>query len=301
MCKKAEVKPDASQEAKLSTSAGANCDIFAQRYRSSPWILHTRVFMLTAMKRQPFTILKGSLFTGLFLFLAALSSFAQTPSVQGGIELFKKGEYQAAVNALKDSKNIKDLYFLGLAYEHLGLMDNAGNAFDRSFMNGYKLIEKELLASLKPKKKSKADVIPVSKKVAGLAETIGTATASAKKAFRLQTRMMQGFEWTEKGNFLERIDEILTNGEPIYGNGDEFEKRIKTITKPLPKYATEVGNISFLAVLSPDGKIAAAPFTLMGERQSEQSYRALLDMTYEPAVVNGKPVTLLSIVYYEFR
>ena len=88
----------------------------------------------------------GLIFLVLFV-VTIIPLYSQETRDSVGIDLYKRGEFANAVTSLQASADCKDLYYLGLSYEHLGKGKDAKKAFEKSFKSGYQQMRQDYATS----------------------------------------------------------------------------------------------------------------------------------------------------------
>jgi hypothetical protein len=247
----------------------------------------------------------------LSLIFAANNSAQQT---ENSFELYEKGEYQKTIDALKNSDEVKDLYYLGLAYEKTGEKGKAKDAFKKSFAASYIIFHKKLVEWQK---------IPpgdAKKKFSDLLHEYElnnrTGLVAAEKAYTLDSGIFQYNEWHAKAKVLsDLVDLAKTDGE-IYS---AFDKPISGIEitemprAPAPKDSTGVLlerrnqfpnipiHVTFLVIFGADEKIKLVmPLDDLFDAYTVQGLKAASGIKFKPATKNTKPVSYQSRAIYSF-
>lgn len=91
------------------------------------------------------------------------------------------------------------------------------------------------------------------------------------------------------------------NGERIY-KGNEVDKKIRLITKPAPKAPEqERGLVVLQTVFSWDGRVVNIQVvSTFGDKLTEAAIDAAQKIKFEPAMKNGKPVSMYMTLEYRF-
>lgn len=221
-----------------------------------------------------------------------------------GIDLFKKGDYAGAVKALKDTKEPVELTYLGIAYEKLGKMSDAGKAFDESFVQ----VLAHIGAILLPK-----DASPETADRKGLGEAvlkaaadpIKFALATAAKIQELKTGYSKRAGFKNSVLLLGELDKLLKNGETIYTDA-ELDTKLNITRKSWPTYTDSAreagtsGTVVMLVLFKKDGTHISAPVVLLPNGLTESAMDAAHDTKFKPAKKDGKPVNVLKKVEYSF-
>lgn len=175
-----------------------------------------------------------TIYTIIFLFIFSLAAFAQTNYDRNtGIEFYRQGEYEKAVEILQESIKIENKD--RLAWIYLGA----------SFV---KLNRKD----------------------------------DAVKAFR-------------------KADGVYKENLPVY------DKKLNIKSRPKPPYTDEAkrnrttGTIRLAIEFRADGKIGFIfPVQTLPDGLTEKAVEVTKDLKFEPAVMNGKAVTVVSFIEYAF-
>ncbi len=178
--------------------------------------------------------MKSSLLTFILLFVFSLTAFAQTENERDkGIEFYRQGEYEKAIEILQSSVKIEEKD--RLAWLYLG-------------------------ASFVKLKKDN----------------------EAIKAFR-------------------KVSGVYKKNVPVY------DKPLKIISKPAVGYTEAArrnqvsGNIKVAVEFGADGKIGFVfPFQDLPDGLTTNAINAAKSIKFESAVINEKPVTVISVIEYSF-
>ena len=249
----------------------------------------------------------------IFTLILALAAFtvplqaqaADKPSV--GIELFNKGDYAGAVQTLKGSKNYVELSYLGLAYEKLGKTKEAGKALDDSFERTFWLITNVL--AQKPKIFGKHQDAPkgtAGERLNALKEPIAFAVATAAKATALKSGDSKNDLFKKRVELLAGLRSVLERGETIYAEADVTTK-LNFTHKPIPRYTDEArrnliqGTVFLLALFKQDGTLIYVPLNTIQGGLMPGIYDAANAIKFTPAMMDGKPVTVLDTLEHRFE
>jgi len=223
-------------------------------------------------------------------------------TVSDGVKSFKNGDFNAAIQQLKNSDDPIERSFLGQSYEAVSKKKEAGKAYERSLKSGYALVE----IGLKDWGGSKVDPSFLSF-LRSLSETLTVSISSAENAVRLGA-MSSDNEWRLKANTLHYLKRLETDGEEIF-RSSEVDASVKLLVKPRARLENTAcypnpnkGTAVLLQVVfNADGRtITAIPYSTWIKGCSVSAMEAAKLIKFEPAVKNGKPVTTFRILEYSF-
>ncbi len=73
----------------------------------------------------------------LSLTLLYLASSVSAQQIESGIKFYNQGDFERAITLLKNSDEVEDIFYLGLAYEKINETSKAKDAFKKSFAESY--------------------------------------------------------------------------------------------------------------------------------------------------------------------
>ncbi len=243
-----------------------------------------------------------------FFFLAISTTYAFNQSVDksAGMKLFDNGDFAGAIEALKKSNDLVELNYLGNAYEKVGNMKEAGNAFDRSFKIGFTeladgLIKRTVFA---PKNSPPEDKLSVF-----LENHLGrfiTTASSARRTLELKGPSSKSLSSRKKLEMFAEVGRILSSKELVY-SGRELDKDVKILSKPRTSYTDEArkngtqGTVELLLLMDADAKIKGSiAIRELPDGLTEQAYLAASRIVFTPAQKAGKPVPVLKVISYSY-
>ena len=257
-----------------------------------------------------------SIFTLVFLF--AGFAFAQTDS-EKAIELYKKGDFQGTILRLKNSEEVKDLYYLGLAYEKSNEIGKAKDAFKKSFAKSYDFFFKRFNEWQKiyndESKQSFSNLLQEIK----ANNLIGLS--AAEKAFVLKSEIFQINEWRIKAKILSDTMALAKTQEEIYSVSNKAISSkaissVQIVEKPRVAYPKDNRGIPLSrANASPNKSIVVTLFVVYGadgqiklvmpteevfDAFTVEGLKAAGNIKFKPAIKDNKPVTYRTKIQYSF-
>lgn len=241
-----------------------------------------------------------------FLLLLPIGAAAQPEVKSAGMKLFDSGDYAGAVAVLKESDDFIELNYLGYAYEKLGKEKESRNAFDRSFKNGYKEFEADILSRSSFDKDKPAPIDKLSDFLTGSSQKLLVVALSARRTMELKGSTMNDNEWIMRARFFSEIGRLLALGQMLYSQR-ELDKPARILTKGRPGYTDAArnsgiqGTIKLLVLFDIDGLVkAAVPVAGLSHGLNEQAIIAASKITFDPAERKGTPVPTLQSMSYSF-
>lgn len=238
------------------------------------------------------------------LVFSAVNVFGQQSDVGAGVELYQKGDFAGAVAKLKDKEEVVALYYLALSYEKLNQNKEAGETFEKAFKNTYKTVSEELEKRLDVGNKAEKESFAEFLKKQKLRIQIGAI--SADKAVSLKAKMSKQPDWMAKAVTMVGLFELLKTTETLYAS-DEVSTEAKILKKPRPNYTDAArqnnvaGTVRMFVVLASDGKVKNIfPIESLPNGLTEQAVEVTKKIEFEPAVKDGKPVSMVKIMEYSF-
>jgi hypothetical protein len=237
----------------------------------------------------------------LVLFSSAVA-LAQSPAVDG-VASFKNGDFNAAIQKLKDSKDPVELSFLGQAYEAVKNNRDAGKAYERSFKSGYAVFEKTIQQWVASTPKSTLNVA-----LAPLDEVIRASISSADSAIRLKSGIANDNEWRVKAKALLDVKRLEIAGEQIHPFA-LIDARPRIVTFPRPAFTSDPCRkpdlneftIRLWTIYHADGQtLSVIPRSKWIRGCSEAALIAVREMKFEPGQSNGEPVTVMGLQELSF-
>lgn len=272
----------------------------------------TLIYNLSASHRRK-NFMKIGFLISLFCLSIIFSTGASAQQSENGVALYEKGEYQKAINVLKKSDAVQDLYYIGLAYEKTGEKGKAKDAFKKSFATSYDIFRQTLIERQK---------VPISdKKQFGdllrefeLNNRIGLV--AAEKSYSLDSRIFQTIEWRIKAKALANLVELAKIRDEMFTSSDTFTSEIKYIERP-PAYpprdsngalfsrvnqsSNKPINVNIFAVFGADEQIKLIfPLDDVIDAFTVQAFNAVSNIKFKPATKNNKPVMTRATLIYTF-
>ncbi len=237
------------------------------------------------------------------LVFSAVSVFGQQTNVGTGIELYQKGDFQGAATKLKNDESVVGMYYLALSYDKLNQGKDAGETFEKVFKKTYPTVIEELENRLNVENKDAKDSFAEFLRKQKLRIQIGAV--SADKAVSLKAKMSKQADWIAKAVTMVGLFELLKTTETLYAF-DEVETQPKILKKPIARYTDAArqnnvaGKVKMLVVFAADGTVkTVVPIESLPHGLTEQAIEAVKKIEFEPALKNGKTVSV--VIIYEYR
>ena len=244
----------------------------------------------------------------LFAFLMTSAVTAQSGDRDKGVELYNAGNFGNAAKylelAVKNERDIVAFYYLGLTREKSGLSKDAPKAYAKAIENCLKLLEKPITGVVLMPETGKDSLkryvqriypneLDAAMKSVEKLEALNAANSALKDA---ESKIMTLKFVTSKPD--------LQPTEPADASN---KQNIKITKNPHPAYSgTAIANriggaIRLWVVFLPNGKIGlAVPINNLPDGLTEASVNAAKGIKFEPALENGKPVTVVKQIEYGF-
>ncbi len=237
------------------------------------------------------------------LYLANIAN-AQQDDRDLGIELYNRGDLAGAITKLSTSTDPTALHYLGQAFEKTGKPRDAAKAFEQSFKTGFGIVDQKLADRLDRRITTAKENFTTFLK--GLRPIIEISFASAENAVRLKAKMAEQNEWLWKANSLLSIGKLIDSEETIFVP-DEVDTEMKLTRRPRPAYTDDArtantqGTVTLLVVFRSDGTVnIAIPLNPLPHGLTNEAIIAAKRITFEPAIKNGKPVSVIGKFEYTF-
>jgi tetratricopeptide (TPR) repeat protein len=265
-------------------------------------ITQFQITMLVIMK------LKQLILAAIFIVSCFSIGFAQTDR-EKGVELFNKGDFQGAVDVLKqvvksNENDVIALYNLGLAYEKLNQNKDAIKSFEKVINVCNNLIQKT-----------------IEEKYVGVnetnnIETLGNAIKkhdkeleigylSIQKFSQLNPKDVKSQKWADKISIVEmfapnsEIAKAISSGKP--------STNLKITKQPRAGYTDGArrngtrGQIQILALFLASGKVGMViPLNRLPNGLTENAIEAAKQIEFKPAYVGDKPISVWKSIIYVF-
>ena len=233
---------------------------------------------------------------------------SQADERESGIELYEKGDTAGAIRALqgfvKRNKNdIRAWHHLGLSFAKLNKTDEALKAHEKAAKLGSQLI-KNLSKGVVSPIGSLVRFFPYIRELTEAADSaqwyLGlSSNPSVEKVWKWQERVALLRGYVEFSQELS-VRRIFTP--------QEVTTKARIISKPIPEYTEEArknhvtGRVSLLLVLSADGKVLGSiPTDELPDGLTEKAIEAARKIRFDPASIDGKPVSQFIKVEYNFN
>lgn len=238
--------------------------------------------------------------------------FAQNNEV--GIDFYEKGDFKAAISSLKDSDEVKDLYYLGLAYGKISENGKAKDAFKKSFVKSYDLFFRKMQDWLKTNNSETGQNFSDFLREMKSNNEIGFA--AAERAFELESGIFDSNEARIKANVLLNTVDLIKSGESIYSIADKSVSKAKVTEMPRLIYPKDMYGVpmtrfntrqdltitvKLFVVYGSDGQIKLImPIDEVIDAFTVESLRAAGGIKFKPATKDDKSVTFGNATQYSF-
>lgn len=240
-------------------------------------------------------------------------TFAQVGREQG-IELYDQSDYQGAIAVLKNSDEVKDLYYLGLAYEKINKIGNAKDAFKKSFVESYDVFFKKFNEWQKKYKDNQKTNFSDLLQEVKVNNQIGLV--AAEKAFNLKSDIFQTSEWRVKAKVLLDTVNLAKTQTVIYSFSDKPISTVEIIEKPQPPFPRDIRGIPIARLnQSPNKPITVTLFAIFGTDEEIKlliptedlidaytlvGLEAASKIKFKPATKDNKPIVYHRKIEYHF-
>lgn len=246
------------------------------------------------------------------LFLTG-AAFAQTDGEQG-IKFYNQGDLKGAIAILKNTKDVRGLYYLGLANEKVGETGEAKDAFKKSFTKSYDFFLEKFsewhVANTPDAKKNILDLLKETE------DNNATGLSAAEKAFNIKSDIFQINEWRIKAKVLLDATNLAKANEKIYPSSDKSISNAKIAERfliPFPKYSdgaplarrNQSPNkpilVKVFIIFGADGTLKLLmPMDEMIDIYTAQVLSGIQKFKFQPATKDGKPVAYHTKLQYSF-
>jgi TonB family protein len=254
---------------------------------------------------------------GLLAIPFSLNALAETAAQQDpnahetarGVGLQREGKAEEAIASLRaavkrDKKDITAWHYLGLALERKGEMKEARKAHEKAANRG-----DELLTNLLTDSK---DGEEISRRLRRIGPSLIEAAESAQKCLQL-TPKPSGRKLTER---QLQTDSLLAfaemanapAGTPVVLTGKEVSVKARVLSKPEPQYTDEArakqitGTVVLRAIFAANGRVVGIhAVSGLPHGLTEQAIYAARQIKFVPAIKDGRPVSVLIQLEYNFN
>lgn len=245
----------------------------------------------------------------LVLFFGSFT-FAQNEREQG-IELYKNGNYKAAITTLKEavSQNSKDLtasHYLGLSLEKDNQIKQAIKIFNANIDNALKMIAETLEEKLGGirRENDKETIRDYLQRRIG--SEINSALESGQRFEELNSKEATSDKWQTK---ILALRFFTQNVKATEKNNTEKSNAVsvRITNKPFPSYTDSAranrtnGTIRLWTLFLSNGRIGlVVPLNRLPDGLTESALNAAKDIRFEPATRDGKAVSVVKQIEYSF-
>lgn len=199
----------------------------------------------------------------LSLTLLYLASSVSAQQIESGIKFYNQGDFERAITLLKNSDEVEDIFYLGLAYEKINETSKAKDAFKKSFAESYDIFFGRF------NEWQKADQFGTKKSFFDLLEEVKTnnqiGLSAAEKAFSLKSDIFQTNEWRIKAKVLLDTTTLAKAQDKIYAFSDKSISDAKIIQKPFITSPNDNRGVPFARRnQSPNKPIIVTTFIVFG-------------------------------------
>lgn len=242
------------------------------------------------------------------LISGVLSVTAQTSDRELGIEAFNQKKFAEAIGffekAVKtEGEDITSLFYLGQSFENLGKKNEAVKNYTLCYQKGLLILEKTLFEVVSSDDASKNNSEYVKNKIG---DKIELALKSGERIEIVENNSAQNINLQDAllifNHFLKERPTIPKN---FSENGEN--KKLKITDKPNPYYTKQArknlttGAVHLYVMFLANGRIGLViPRILLPDGLTQESIEAARKLKFEPQIVNGKPVTVIKTVVYNF-
>lgn len=223
----------------------------------------------------------------------------QTSNVDQGVSLFKRGQYQQAVDSLKSADDPIGSLYLGLAYEKLDDKAKAKRAFESSMKLAYEDFEGKFQLWQQSHEQETLSHFISDRFI--ICQAGATAAVGAKK---LDSSYFLSSEWRIKANILLQLTALGIDGDEIYSGSEKDVKPIQILDRPkaiMPVGMGGLRKVRFFVVFGGDGSLKlVVPSDGKIDAFTVSALRALNGLTLKPATKDGKPVFSMARFEYVF-
>jgi TonB family protein len=273
--------------------------------------LHKEFNMVTG--RLTFALAFGLI--GIAFSMSALGhtvSQQQPPTTDGaarGISLQQQGKTEEAVASLraavKGNKNdLRAWHYLGLALEQKRDAKEARKAHHKAANLGDKLLADLLNDAVSGEE--------ISRRLTPIRENLAEAGESAKRYLQIAPKLSgrKLLDSQLRAEFLLAFVEIAKAppGTPALLTGKEVSVKARVLSKPEPQYTDEArsknttGTVVLRAIFAANGRVLGIrPVKGLPNGLTEQAIYVARQIKFVPAIKDGRPVSLLVQLEYNFN
>jgi TonB family protein len=218
-------------------------------------------------------------------------------SDRAGIELYEKGDFVAAIKALKAAvkQNKADLtawHYLGLAFERLGNKSDARKAHEQAAKTADRLL-----------------ISPFDQHVALSRTQLLEAADSADHYLALSANpsKKKKEEWHDRAEFLRVFIPDIDPSVRAY-SGKELTTRPRVLSKPEPQYTEAArqhqitGTVVLRCIFAEDGRVRnIVPIQGLRYGLTRKAINAAYQIKFIPATKDGQPVSMYMQLEYNFN
>lgn len=217
---------------------------------------------------------------------------------------YSTGRYQAIVDRLKNSENVEDLYYLGLAYERLGDPSKAADALKRSFLKAYNNVAIQIKDSFKLTKGS-----DLRTRLIELERESAVGASAAQKAYDLKASIFSGNEFRLKATILKDVVALLETEAEIETPSDKVTSPKVTYRPNLVTPGVTRRNempmrpfkVKLLVVFGSDGAVKLAfPVDGVIDAFTFAAVSNAKGVKFEPATRSNAAVAFLTQTQFEY-
>jgi tetratricopeptide (TPR) repeat protein len=247
--------------------------------------------------------LKQLIFVAIFIVSCFSISFAQADR-EKGIELFNKGDFNGAVDVLKqvvksNENDVIALYNLGLAYEKLNQNKDAIKYFEKAIKVCGKIINDAVV-----KKYSDANYT-LTDDLKAYDKELEAAYSSIQRLSELSPKEAKSKNNRETFGLIEAF---ASNSEIAKTfSSEKPTTKLKITRQPNAPYTNQArqngvkGEVRLRILFLANGKIGLIiPISVLSGGLTENSIEAAKQIKFTPASINGKPISVWSMIHYHF-
>jgi hypothetical protein len=229
-------------------------------------------------------------------------------------ELYANGDYQALISSLKNTEDIKELYYLALSYEKIKALDKAKQTLEKCVAKSYEIYARDFLEWQK-KNLPKGDKT-LSDFFRQIQPGNEVGLLAAQKAVGLDSDIFKGKDLAFKAEALRKMILMTQSTEVIYSNNGKTILPVKILEKTRAAYPKDLSGspvsrrnqspnkpitIPLLMVFGADGEIKSIiPVEQIIDAFTIEAWRAAAKIKFNPATINNKAVFSYSIIEYSF-
>jgi TonB family protein len=235
-----------------------------------------------------------------------------TEWVARGVELYTKGDFEAATDAFKratkaDKTDPDAWHFLGLSYKQQGKLKDASRAFEKSVVLNFSRLTHNVPASSIEEYKS---LTPEERRTRRARLASGYERAAEAVVNYVQLRPENAGGWSGQLESLRFYAKALAAGEgeeALFFAPDVSEKAIVR-SRPEPPYTEDArkhqveGVVRLRMVLASDGSVRhIIVLKALPRGLTESAINAARRIKFDPATKDGRPVSQYTTVEYNFN